>query len=139
MGTLTFVVQDEDNLLVCRTEVGAFAVQVGFDEIDRVRIATAVSEIARNALIYGGGGQVTVNWDGDVLSITVEDHGPGIPNLGEALQDGYSSSGSLGIGLPGAKRLMDAFTICSNGHGTLVTMQKALRHVLDTRTKATSR
>ncbi|MGH2625431.1 MAG: ATP-binding protein, partial [Anaerolineales bacterium] len=82
-----------------------------------------------NILLYAGTGEIllrpVIQGERRGLVIVAEDHGPGIPDVGLALQDGYSTSGGLGLGLPGAKRLMDEFDITSaNGKGTTVTMKK---------------
>ena len=96
----------------------------GFSLGDQTVIATAISEIARNILMYAKRGEVN---DGsrDGLRVIAEDRGPGIRDLPRAMQDGFSTSGGLGLGLPGAKRLMDDFTVDSApGRGTIVTMIK---------------
>ncbi|SFD18667.1 serine/threonine-protein kinase RsbT [Tropicimonas isoalkanivorans] len=89
------------------------------------RFATAVSEIARNAVVHGGGGEISVSITADeqYLVVRCQDHGPGIGNLEQAMQDGYTSRDGLGRGLGGAKRLSDTFDIRSApGEGTVVTM-----------------
>ncbi len=92
-------------------------------------IATAISEIARNMVEYAGGGEVVLTpLDGAGrrgLSIVGRDDGPGIPDLSLAMQDGFTTGGGLGLGLPGAKRIMDDFAIDSApGKGTTVSMRK---------------
>lgn len=108
------------------------AAECGFSPGDQTVIAAAISEIARNILMYARHGEVSFGFvdQGSRTGIVViaRDAGPGIPDLSRALQDGYSTSGGLGLGLPGAKRLMDEFDIDSApGHGTTVTMKK-LKH-----------
>ncbi len=101
----------------------------GFSSGDKTVIAAAISEIARNILMYAKRGEIilSVVTNGDRRGVVVvgRDQGPGIPDVTRALQDGYSTSGGLGLGLPGAKRLMDDFDVSSAvGRGTTVTMRK---------------
>ena len=101
----------------------------GFSLGDQTVIATAISEIARNILMYAKRGEVRLyslnDGSRDGLRVIAEDRGPGIRDLPRAMQDGFSTSGGLGLGLPGAKRLMDDFTVDSApGRGTIVTMIK---------------
>ena len=105
------------------------AAKAGFSEGDQTVIAAAISEIARNILMYAKRGEVGLtlaNHDDRVgIIIVARDQGPGIVDLQRALQDGYSTSGGLGLGLPGARRLMDEFEIQSRvGQGTSITMKK---------------
>lgn len=106
-------------------EVTAFARSAGFAETPSCMIATAVSELARNILKYADRGEIRVRRvqrdRGPGLEIEAEDRGPGIEDVDEALLDHFSSGGSLGLGLPGVKRLMDEFEIDSApGQGTRV-------------------
>jgi serine/threonine-protein kinase RsbT len=108
--------------------------RLGFPPSDLALIATAISELARNIVRYAGCGEIIFNLveRGEKRGIVVvaRDEGPGISNIDLAMQDGYSTSGSLGLGLPGARRLMDEFEITSkhlNGKGTTVTVRKWLR------------
>ena len=92
-------------------------------------VVTAVSELARNALLYAEAGDITVSLvqqdDKHGVSIVAKDNGPGIADIPQALQDGFSTAGRLGLGLPGVKRLMDDFEICSApGMGTTVIARK---------------
>jgi serine/threonine-protein kinase RsbT len=110
-----------------------FAAEAGFGGGDQTVIAAAISEIARNILTYAQTGEVTLNsaHDGQRQGIVVvaSDNGPGIPDVALALEDGYTTSGGLGLGLPGSRRLMDEFTVVSSlGAGTLVTMKKWRRN-----------
>lgn len=103
--------------------------ELGFPKTDLALIATAISELARNILTYAGEGEIEVAVEDAEgrrgLLIVARDHGPGIPDIGLALQDGYSTSRSLGIGLPGVRRLMDDFEITSElGCGTVVRAAK---------------
>jgi serine/threonine-protein kinase RsbT len=105
------------------------ATQLGFSPGDQTVIAAAISEIARNILMYAKRGEVQFTKINDGarpgLIVVAEDHGPGIRDVPRALQDGYSTSGGLGLGLPGARRLMDEFEVVSVvGEGTRVTMKK---------------
>jgi serine/threonine-protein kinase RsbT len=100
--------------------------------VDQSRIATAVSELARNVVRYATDGrgeaivrEVTDQTGGAGLEIVVRDEGPGIANVDQALRDGFTTGSGLGMGLPGARRLMDDFAIDSApGHGTTVTIRK---------------
>lgn len=105
------------------------AASLQFSNSERTIIATAISEIARNTVLYAKSGcmhlKLIRNGTRRGLLIIAEDEGPGIPDLRLAMQDGYTTSRGLGIGLPGAKRLMDEFDIVSEvGKGTTVTMKK---------------
>lgn len=106
-----------------------FAARAGFSSGDQTVIAAAISEIARNVLMYARKGEIAIsvilNGDHSGVMIVARDQGPGIPDIERALRDGYSTSGGLGLGLPGAKRLMDDFEIVSAvQQGTTVTMRK---------------
>ncbi len=108
------------------------AATLPFSSSDLTVIAAAISEIARNILVYAVRGEVQltlVRQNGrQGLTVEARDDGPGIADIGLALQEGYSTSGSLGLGLPGARRLMDEFHIRSErGEGTVVTMRKWAR------------
>lgn len=99
---------------------------LGFGLADQTRLATAISEIARNALHYGGGGMCAIVGNRDQggwrIVITVSDQGPGIPDIEKAMTPGYSTGNSLGMGLPGARRLMDSLDIATSTGGTSVVM-----------------
>lgn len=119
----------DTNIVEARAAARELATRVGFTGTDQVLIATAVSEIARNIIEYAGSGEVvlTVIQDHSRFGVQViaRDQGPGIENVALAMQDGYSRSGSLGLGLPGSRRLMDEFLVESTvGMGTTVTMRK---------------
>ena len=105
---------------------------LGFGAIDQARIATAISELARNIYLYAGEGSVTVKEATNGLrrgiEVVCEDRGPGIADISVVMQDGYTSSKGMGMGLPGAKRLMDEFEINSKlGIGTKVVCRKWAR------------
>ena len=103
------------------------AKDLGFGTADQTRIATAISELARNAVKYAGGGTCTISDLSDQSSIRVkvviEDTGPGIPDIEEAMGDGFSTGGTLGAGLPGAKRLVQNFDIESAPGRTVVAIE----------------
>jgi serine/threonine-protein kinase RsbT len=119
-----------DTDIVKARQVGReMAAAAGCSATDLTMVATAISEIARNLLTHAGGGEVRmrmVDRDGRrCLEIVARDEGPGIADLDRALEDGYTTGEGLGLGLPGARRLMDEFTITSEpGQGTVVTMIK---------------
>jgi serine/threonine-protein kinase RsbT len=123
------VVATDSDIVTARQTTRAFAVELGFSGSEIVAIATAVSEIGRNIVTYAQRGEIflTSATQGTRRGITIvgRDRGGGIPDISLAMQDGYSTTKSLGLGLPGAKRLMDAFDIVSEvGKGTTVTMTK---------------
>jgi len=128
MKPTTIPIATEIDLLTCREESRMLAASLGFSEVDQVRIATAVSEIVRNVLSYALRGTMTmIPSPQGALTIVIEDEGPGIPDIERALQDGFSSGKSLGVGLPGSRRLMDEFRITSQvNKGTRVEMVKRL-------------
>jgi serine/threonine-protein kinase RsbT len=107
----------EQDVVLARQAVRKLAVEVGFSLVEQTKMVTAASELARNAVTYGGGG--TMQWE--VLSdglkkglrLVFADQGPGIPDLGLAMTDGWTSGGGLGLGLSGAKRLVNDFEIKS--------------------------
>ena len=119
----------DHDLVVARQRARHIAGLLGFEEPDRIRIATVTSEIARNALHYAAGGRIefAVETNGHAaLVVTVTDRGPGIPNLDDVLAGRYTSKNGLGIGITGARRLMDDFEITSTVNaGTKVVMKKA--------------
>ena len=121
----------EYDLVAARRRARQIAALLGFDEQDQTRIATVASEIARNALRYGGGGRIEFGVDSradsNALTMSVVDRGPGIPNLEEVLSGRYRSQTGMGIGLVGARRLMDDLQITTAaGTGTTVTIKKTL-------------
>jgi serine/threonine-protein kinase RsbT len=119
-----------DTDIVRARQVGReMAAAAGCSATDLTMVATAISEIARNLLTHAGGGEIEmrmVDIDGRrCLEIVASDEGPGIVDIDRALEDGYTTGEGLGLGLPGAKRLMDDFTITSEpGRGTVVVMRK---------------
>jgi len=122
-------IQSDLDVVTARSLVREVAKNLGFVPIDQARIATAVSELARNIFLYAGAGQIFIRGveaEGKKgIEIVCEDQGPGIQDVKLALQDEYSTSGGKGMGLPGARRLMDDFDIHSVvGVGTTVTCRK---------------
>ena len=114
-----------DHVIIVRQTVRARAIELGFSLVDQTKIVTAASELARNAMTHGGGGSATIETLTDGmrrgLRITFEDNGPGIADIALAMRDGYSTGGGLGLGLSGAKRLSNEFSIASAaGAGTRV-------------------
>jgi serine/threonine-protein kinase RsbT len=124
-------VASEVDVVMARQQGRDLAAGLGFSKTNLALIATAISEIARNIVDYAGKGEIVISViqekDRKGLMVIGRDRGPGIPNIALAMQDGYSTGKGLGLGLPGAKRLMDEFEIVSKvGHGTTVTMKKWL-------------
>ncbi|MBI4408260.1 MAG: anti-sigma regulatory factor [Gemmatimonadetes bacterium] len=122
-------IRSDADIVAARRQGRALAEQMGFSSTDVTVIATAISEVARNIVQYAREGEVVVSAtreDGrDGLTIVARDQGPGIADVVKAMQPGYSTANSLGLGLPGARRLMDDFEISSRvGEGTTVTMTK---------------
>ena len=122
-------IENEMDVARAVLETASFCAAVGIDRGRGQMVATAVSELARNIVKYASRGNVIlrpcVGRSGDGVEIVVEDDGPGIDDVEQAMQDHFSSSGTLGLGLPGVKRMMDEFTIESQrGRGTRVTIRK---------------
>ncbi|MEW5849250.1 MAG: anti-sigma regulatory factor [Myxococcota bacterium] len=122
-------VYHEADILAARQTGKDLATRLPFSRVDLTLIATAISEVARNMISYAQGGEMTfvIVADGprSALRVTARDSGPGIPDVELAMQDGYSTGGGLGLGLPGARRLMDEFSIESRvGVGTTIVMTK---------------
>ncbi|TMQ57527.1 MAG: anti-sigma regulatory factor [Candidatus Eisenbacteria bacterium] len=122
-------VQSDSDIVVARQQGRAIARELGFTLGNATLIATAISELARNIVQYATRGEVILrrieNGNQRGLVLIVRDEGPGIPDVLQAMQDGYSTSGRLGLGLPGVRRLMDEFDIESEvGKGTTVTVSK---------------
>lgn len=125
-------VEHDADIVAARQKGRELAVQAGFSGSDLTIIATAISEVARNIIVYAVRGEIVLSLaqQGGKRGIVVvaQDAGPGIPDIAQAMQDGFSTGKSLGLGLPGAKRLMDEFEIASAvGKGTTVTMKKWTR------------
>jgi serine/threonine-protein kinase RsbT len=119
---------DTDVIVACQ-KGRALAARLGFSSDDQVVVVIAISEVARNIVRYAQTGEVVLasvrQDDRHGVVVTARDEGPGIPDIEQALQDGYSTGGGLGLGLSGAKRLMDEFKITSQvGKGTMIEMIK---------------
>ena len=117
------------DVVLVRNAVRTAASSMGFRTLDTTKLVTAASEIGRNTLIYGGGGTADVEClqldRRSGVRVIFEDHGPGIADLAQAMSEGYTTGGGMGLGLGGAKRLVDDFDIDSEvGRGTRVTMTK---------------
>jgi serine/threonine-protein kinase RsbT len=122
-------IQSSLDIVIARQEGRTMAATLGFSNTNLTIIATAISEVARNIVEYAKEGEITIATVGNGvakgLKIVARDQGPGIVDIDTAMRDGYSTSRSLGLGLPGAKRLMDEFEITSTvGRGTTITMKK---------------
>ena len=130
MGRESMVpVNIEADILVARRAARAIAVDLEFSSLELTMIATAISEIARNMIVYGNGGQmrfeVAPHPTQKGIRVIARDWGPGIVNIDRAMTDGYSTGKGLGLGLPGARRLMDEFELNSTvGVGTTIIMTK---------------
>jgi serine/threonine-protein kinase RsbT len=124
---LRIPINKEIDVLIARREIKSEAERIGFRWIDQTRIATAVSELTRNIIKHAYRGEVIVNKDDGGIEIVCQDEGPGIPDIEQAMEKGYSTTNSLGIGLIGAKHLMDGFEIESTDKGTKITTYKKLK------------
>jgi serine/threonine-protein kinase RsbT len=128
--TETFPVRSGEDVVRARQVVRSRAMEVGFSLVEQTKIVTAASELARNTVIYGGGGEMRVEQvhQGTKrigLRLTFEDQGPGIPDIELALRDGYTTGNGLGLGLNGARKLSHEFDIKSRpGEGTRVTITR---------------
>jgi serine/threonine-protein kinase RsbT len=131
---VSVVIASDVDVVTARQAGRELASQAGFSQGDQTVIAAAISEIARNILMYARRGEVDLRLameaDRSGVIIVARDQGPGIADIEHFLQDGVSTSGGLGLGLGGAKRLMDEFHIDSvQGNGTTITMKKWRRRV----------
>jgi serine/threonine-protein kinase RsbT len=122
-------IHSDADIISARKAVRDLAEGVGFGGSDLTVIATAISEIARNIIEYAGSGEIVLKQTQQGVRrgilVVAKDRGPGIPDVELAMQDGYSTSKGIGLGLPGARRLMDEFEVDSKvGKGTTVTMKK---------------
>jgi serine/threonine-protein kinase RsbT len=122
-------IRQSDDVVRVRQLTRTFAVEVGLSLVDQTKIITAASELARNTLDYGGGGTVTVDLLDQAgrrgVRLVFEDQGPGIADIEQALKDGFTSGKGMGLGLGGAKRLCNEFSIDSKpGEGTKVTIAR---------------
>ncbi|MEO8467773.1 MAG: ATP-binding protein [Gammaproteobacteria bacterium] len=121
-------IASSDDVVVARQKGRALALEIGFTASEATLIAAAISELARNIVRYAGAGEMLLRDDGNgMLLMVARDRGPGIPDVKAALRVGFSTSGGLGMGLPGVRRIADVFEIVSNGAGTTVTVGKYKR------------
>ncbi len=125
----TVPVRSTEDVVGVRQKVRAWAIEAGLKLIDQTKIVTAASELARNTVVYGGGGSVHIDIVGDNgrrgIRLTFEDQGPGIADIQLAMKDGFTTGGGLGLGLSGSKRLCNEFEIQSKpGEGTRVAVTR---------------
>lgn len=128
-ATETIPVRQEQDVIPLISSIRQQAIQLGMNLLNQTKLSTAISELTRNMLNYAGGGEVTIDQlkrdKQRGLRIIFADKGPGIANISQAMENGYSSGMGMGLGLPGAKRLVDEFLITSVvGQGTTVTISK---------------
>jgi serine/threonine-protein kinase RsbT len=119
----------EQDVIPFRNRIKEYAIKIGMGLVNQTKLITAASELVRNMLKYANGGRVYIEVVSkgreNGIKLSFEDKGPGIPDINLALKDGYSTGKSLGLGLPGAKRLVSEFNIVSEvGKGTTVTVVK---------------
>nr|WP_293843236.1 anti-sigma regulatory factor [uncultured Arsenicibacter sp.] len=124
-----YSIQREQDVILFRNRVKEFAVRIGMGVVNQTKLITAASELVRNMLRYANGGDVLIEvitrGRENGIRLTFKDQGPGIPDIKQAMQDGFSTGRSLGLGLPGTKRLVSEFDIKSTvGVGTTVTIVK---------------
>jgi serine/threonine-protein kinase RsbT len=122
-----FLLKSDLDVAVARRGVRDWAAELGLTTLDLTKVVTAASELARNAVVHGGGGvmclEVVHQEKREGLRMTFSDNGPGIPDVELAMTDGYTSGGGMGIGLPGARRLVNEFEVLSQPpEGTRVTV-----------------
>lgn len=127
LKTERLVVKSQNDVVLVRQKTRVWSAEIGMSLVDQTKIVTAASELARNTVVHGGGGEVVVEVleDGGRrgVRLTFEDKGPGISNLDLAMRDGYTTGNGLGMGLSGSKRLVNDFDIKSEvGAGTTVTV-----------------
>jgi serine/threonine-protein kinase RsbT len=137
-------VTSDADILLARQRARELASEAGFTAVESTFITTAVSELGSNILQHAGEGEVSIKLvqheDGTVLIVVARDNGPGIPNVDRALKDGFSTSGGLGLGLPGVRRLMDEFEVVSHqNYGTTVIAKKWARACTSGRPARTAR
>jgi serine/threonine-protein kinase RsbT len=129
VGDIRVAINSDQDIVLARQKGRVMAAELGFSTGDATLIATAISELARNIISYARKGEITLKTVNGLnrqgISVIATDDGPGIPDIRQALRDGFSTSGSLGLGLPGVRRLMDEFEITSQpGRGTIVAVKK---------------
>jgi serine/threonine-protein kinase RsbT len=129
VATTSLPLRSDEHIVLVRQAVRQRAIEQGFSLVDQTKIVTAASELARNTIIHGGGGQATIELVSDGIRrgirLAFEDNGPGIPDIALAMKDGFSTGGGLGLGLSGAKRLSNEFSISSTpGLGTRIVITR---------------
>jgi serine/threonine-protein kinase RsbT len=121
-------IHTDQDIATARQKGRSLATEVQFSKLEATLIATAISELARNIVTYAKKGEIrlkVINGSRRGIQVIAHDEGPGIADVEQALRDGFSTSGSLGMGLPGVRRLVDEFHIVSEqNHGTTVTVSK---------------
>ncbi len=127
--TETYAVRSDADVVQVRQAVRSWSAELRFTLVDQTKMVTAASELARNAVVYGGGGTARLETLDDGarrgLRVVFEDQGPGIPDIDLALRDGFTSGNGLGLGLGGARRLVNDFDVRSTpGQGTSVTITR---------------
>jgi serine/threonine-protein kinase RsbT len=132
LQNILVAIRSDADIVTARQQGRSLAASIGFTATDATLIATAISELARNIVTYAGQGEVIMRgverMQRKGIVICARDNGPGIRNIDDVLRDGFSTSGGLGLGLPGVRRLMDEFTIESEPQrGTEVTVGKWLK------------
>jgi serine/threonine-protein kinase RsbT len=125
----TLGIASESDIVVVRQTARAWSAEAGFSLVEQTKMVTAASELARNVLVHGGGGQVRLeavaNGSRRGLRMEFSDQGPGIADIAQALRDGYTTGTGLGLGLGGAKRLVNEFSLESTlGAGTRVVITR---------------
>ena len=129
---LQIPIEKDGDIVTARQKGRELAAEMGFAGSELTVIATAISEVARNIVVYAQRGEITLaklrKGASRGILVVASDNGPGISDISMAMRDGFSTGKSLGLGLPGAKRLMDEFEIASTvGNGTTITMRKWVR------------
>lgn len=129
VGEIRVAINSDQDIVLARQKGRSLAAEAGFSAVDSTLIATAISELARNIVSYAKTGEILLTTLQESrrkgILIVASDNGPGIPDIRLALRDGFSTSGSLGLGLPGVRRLVDEFQIISSiGQGTVVKVTK---------------
>jgi serine/threonine-protein kinase RsbT len=128
LSTENIPIKSEPDVVAVRKRVRELCTQLGFTLVDQTKVVTAASELARNTMIHGGGGTMqleSLNGPRVGIRLKFEDQGPGIPDIELALRDGFTTGSGLGLGLGGAKRLVNEFEINSRaGEGTRVVITR---------------
>ncbi|MBN6188359.1 ATP-binding protein [Aneurinibacillus sp. BA2021] len=124
---IQLAIETEEDIIVAATFGKSYAREMGFSVVDQTKITVSISELTRNVINYGDKGFIMFEKEEHCLKITVQDEGPGIPDIQEAMKDGVTTGNGLGLGLSGTKRLMDEFHIESKpGKGTKIVIKKWL-------------